>query len=195
MAWSIRSPPYTMGGMVEEWVSGELWEEALKHEGLLDKIVGKYAQQTSCTFEELKSYGWEGLLHAVKGYDPARGSRFSTYAAACIRHACAAGVRDSLGVRKGDRAPFFTSLEEAADTLGGDVMQLSERSLIPLTVVEAICELPVNEERVIYYSYIDGLSDELISAMLGVSMDSVERYRRKALATLREVLDGPSDDA
>jgi RNA polymerase primary sigma factor len=53
---------------------------------LVVAIARRYA---SCgvPFLDLVQEGNIGLLHAVEGFDPARGCRFSTYAYWCIRHA------------------------------------------------------------------------------------------------------------
>ena len=72
------------------------WSEALKHEDLLAQQCRKYIKHLDpnlgLAFDDLMSYGWEGMLRAVENFDPSKGFKFSTYAATCVKHALDKGV-------------------------------------------------------------------------------------------------------
>ena len=57
-----------------------------QHEGLVQAAVRRQVTG-SAPFDELLQAGREGLWRAILGYDPQRGTRFSTYAWPCIVHA------------------------------------------------------------------------------------------------------------
>ena len=168
------------------------WEEALKHEGLLDHTVGRYLRSLSPTlglsFEDLKSYGWEGMLHAVEGFDPEHGTKWSTYAAACIRHRLDRAVRDRLGAgAKGrDTLPVLTSLEPALELPAPD--PLPEHTKLPAEVEWAIEQLPTTQRLIVCLIYLEGLDDAEVSEALALSDDTVARFKRRALKRLKGML-------
>lgn len=73
-------------------------EEALvrRFMPLVDRVVGRVASRlpSFVSQEELRSYGYVGLLEAVRKYEPERGISFSTYAMWRIRGAIYDGLRD-----------------------------------------------------------------------------------------------------
>jgi RNA polymerase sigma factor (sigma-70 family) len=65
-----------------------LWTLIDENKGLVYRIVGRYRQRcVSLDREDLFQEGVLGLMRAVRGFDPARGYAFSTYAAPVIRSA------------------------------------------------------------------------------------------------------------
>ena len=71
--------------------------EITAHQPLVRSVVGKMRRlsdaSTLLDFEDLLSYGTEGLIAAVDSFDPTRGAQFSTWAVLKIRSAVLDGVR------------------------------------------------------------------------------------------------------
>src|SRR5258708_14922590 len=61
------------------------------HDGLVQWVVRRQ-WRGDLAFDEAVQIGRIGLWHALRGYDPARGNRFSTYAVPAITHAVWAAV-------------------------------------------------------------------------------------------------------
>lgn len=75
--------------------------EALRHERLVRQQANKVADHfPDRVAEDLFGWGWMGLRAAMRGYDPDRGFRFSTYAATRIVGAIRDGVRAENPVPK-----------------------------------------------------------------------------------------------
>ena len=112
-----------------------------QHEGLVRQIVA-HQQLCGLPFEEALQAGRIGLWRAIEGYDPQRGTRFSTYAFPAIirqvwnavRRACAWERRqvpeELLGVYFESKSPDErqeAEWEQVEDRLRGMVAGLSER--------------------------------------------------------------------
>lgn len=65
------------------------------HRELVERIVRGLVQQLdlSCDPDDLRAFGYEGILAAKKRFDPSRGVRFSTFAYYRVRGAVLDGVR------------------------------------------------------------------------------------------------------
>jgi RNA polymerase sporulation-specific sigma factor len=62
-------------------------EDLERHMGLVVHVAGKhrhYLRDSKLDFEDLLSWGTLGLHHALRRFDPERGTKFSTYAGTCI---------------------------------------------------------------------------------------------------------------
>ena len=69
-------------------------ELVLRNQGLVGKVARRYFD-TGLTFEDLMQEGQIGLIKAGERYDPARGTRFSTYAVWWIRQAIGRAVANT----------------------------------------------------------------------------------------------------
>lgn len=58
----------------------------MKNYGLVFRVAQRYFRDY-IPIEDLRGYGTEGLIRAVDGFDPRKGSKFSSYAGACISQA------------------------------------------------------------------------------------------------------------
>ncbi len=70
-------------------------EDLEKHLGLVFfmKQQFSYLPDSRLDWDELPSWGTEGLAFAIKNYDPSKGWKFSSYACICIRSFMMKGVR------------------------------------------------------------------------------------------------------
>lgn len=66
-----------------------------QHAGLVHKLARRVHRQLQldCELDDLVAFGYEGLLHAKRRYDPARGVRFSSFAYYRVHGAILDGVR------------------------------------------------------------------------------------------------------
>lgn len=147
--------------------------------------------------EDLAQAGFLGLCEASKAYDTDRGAAWSTWASYHIRNA----MRNALGLRKKTPEPLILSLDAVAYgyddpdgvTLGDTI---ADESLPPIdenmctddivrTVRDAVEALKDDRQRdFIKGKYFDGLSNDQLSARLGVNKTSLGHVRGKALLSL-----------
>lgn len=169
---------------------------------LVAHIIKKYYTSAEDA-DDLISIGTIGLIKGVNTYSPGRGVRLATYASRCIENELLMYFR-SLKKFSGD-----VSLSEALDTDAEgnslsliDVLaedeDLAERVSLSdecRRVRECVeCVLPPREAEVIRLRYgLDGakpLTQRDTAARMGISRSYVSRIEKRALARLREALDG-----
>lgn len=169
---------------------------------LVAHIIKKYYTSAEDA-DDLISIGTIGLIKGVNTYSPGRGVRLATYASRCIENELLMYFR-SLKKSSGD-----VSLSEALDTdaegnslslidvLAEDEdlaerVSLSDECRRVRECVESV--LPPREAEVIRLRYgLDGakpLTQRDTAARLGISRSYVSRIEKRALARLREALDG-----
>lgn len=71
--------------------------EIEQHLGLVYKVVNSNLRYTTHLIEkgDLLAWGTEGVIHALKRFDPTRGFTFSTYAVRCIHGYILQGLRST----------------------------------------------------------------------------------------------------
>lgn len=169
---------------------------------LVAHIIKKYYTSAEDA-DDLISIGTIGLIKGVNTYSPGRGVRLATYASRCIENELLMYFR-SLKKSSGD-----VSLSEALDTdaegnslslidvLAEDEdlaerVSLSDECRRVRECVESV--LPPREAEVIRLRYgLDGakpLTQRDTAARMGISRSYVSRIEKRALARLREALDG-----
>ena len=159
--------------------------------------------------DDLYQLGCLGFLKAVRGFDPAYGTQFST---AAVR-----GAQSRLSARLG-REPTLSELSAetglepediaAAETAAEPVLSLQsetgengltlegmltagneEEGLIErLALRAALDTLPEREREVLLLRYYRGMTQVQTARIVGVSQVQVSRLERKALGRLREVM-------
>lgn len=165
-------------------------EQALRrHEGLIHAVIRREGSG-SLTYEEALQAGRIGLWRAILGYDPARGTAFSTYAWVVIRrhirHAVSQAARD-LGRLQAPRPPCQApdGSAESAEDLGESV----ERALIHEALSALLSQLPDRLRQVVTARYgLDGhppRSLRQLGAQLGLSHERIRQLEQEALAWLR----------
>ena len=163
---------------------------------LVAHIIKKYYTSAEDA-DDLISIGTIGLIKGVNTYSPGRGVRLATYASRCIENELLMYFR-SLKKSSGD-----VSLSEALDTDAEgnslsliDVLaedeDLAERVSLSdecRRVRECVeCVLPPREAEVMNGA--KPLTQRDTAARLGISRSYVSRIEKRALARLREALDG-----
>jgi RNA polymerase sigma factor (sigma-70 family) len=158
-------------------------EEALvRHEGLVHAFIRRQGGGAIAYGEALQA-GRIGLWYALKGYDPGRGTAFSTYAWVAISrhiHRAAKDLNRELGDWPG-QVP--TSWEEP------DPEDWVEQILILEALGKLVGRLPERLRRVVVARY--GLGDQpprtlkSVGLELGLRRERVRQLQQDALAWLR----------
>lgn len=168
---------------VERGAGSVCWDEQMAaHEGLVQWVVRQQGRG-ELAYEEALHAGRIGLWHALRGYDPSRGNRFSTYAVPAITHA----VWEAVGRRAQEDRP-----RESALPIGGssvvDLTERLDRAQRALALQESVARLPARLYQVIVAHY--GLDEHApqsfaqIGTRLGVSRQRVQQLHVAALLWL-----------
>jgi len=162
-----------------------------QHEGLVRQIVARQ-QLCGLPFEEALQAGRIGLWRAIEGYDPQRGTRFSTYAyPAIIRQVWDAVRRECAWERRQVPEALLGVYFETSRT---DDRQKAEWEAVEVSLRGMVADLPERQAEVIRRHY--GLEEEAgqtlaeIGAQWGISRQRVYQIEEAALIRLRQP--GPS---
>ena len=181
---------------LQRWAQGDLEarNKLVEHNlRLVAHIVKKYYSQSGDQ-DDLISIGTIGLIKAVDTFDPARASKFASYASRCIENEL------RMELRKIRREGAAVSLQEPLESGSG---QLTLADTLPDdTVMEDDCErradaarlrrlvdtLPARERALLQLRY--GLGGERPATQqqtadkLGISRSYVSRLEKRALTRL-----------
>jgi RNA polymerase sigma factor (sigma-70 family) len=152
------------------------------HDGLVHWVVRRQ-WRGDLSFDEAVHAGRLGLWHALRGYDPSRGNRFSTYAVPAITRAVwdAVASRAQETSRPEPRAP-------AVDAAGPDLSARLDRAQRAGVLRRSVRDLPMRLRQVIVAHY--GLEESApqsfaqIGRLLGVSRQRVQQLHVRALLWL-----------
>jgi len=158
-----------------------------QHEGLVRQIVA-HQQLCGLPFEEALQAGRIGLWRAIEGYDPQRGTRFSTYAyLAIIRQVWDAVRRECAWERR--QVPEAL-LGVYFETSSADDRQKAEWEEVENSLRGMVAGLPKREAEVIQRRYgLEGQTRETlaeIGAQWGISRQRVYQIEEAALIRLRQ---------
>ena len=180
-----RSLASSISSARENALASALWPQA-RH--------SRSASAKRCGIEDMISIGTIGLIKAVDTFDPARASKFASYASRCIENEL------RMELRKIRREGAAVSLQEPLESGSG---QLTLADTLPDdTVMEDDCErradaarlrrlvdtLPVRERALLQLRY--GLGGERPATQqqtadkLGISRSYVSRLEKRALTRL-----------
>ena len=157
-------------------------EEMERHKGLIHAFIRRQGGG-EISYEEALQAGRMGLWRALLGYDPARGTTFSTYAWVVICrqiHQREKEVKRERGSWQGE----LPATESAPDP-----ERRAEEKLIEASLFELVGRLPQRLRWVIVHRY--GLGEEgewtlqEIGAELEVTRERVRQLQQEALAWLR----------
>lgn len=162
---------------------------------LVAHVTKKYYAATSAQ-DDLISIGTIGLIKAVDTFDPARASKFSSYASRCIENEL------RMELRRTRREGTQISLQEPLEGSSG---QLTLADTLPdPAVMEDDCErradaarlrrllqtLPQREQDLLTMRYgLDGKppkTQQEVAAHLGISRSYVSRMEKRALQRLQQ---------
>lgn len=157
-------------------------QQMAEHDGLVHWVACRQ-WRGSVSFDEVVQAGRIGLWHALRGYDPSRGTRFSSYAVPAITHAI------WNAVATGSPASRFRPAWDPDGT--ADPIDLSEgvdrvqRAVVVRTMVE---DLPSRLRQVIvaHYGWDETTPQSFaqIGKLLGVSRQRVQQLHVQALLWL-----------
>jgi RNA polymerase sigma factor (sigma-70 family) len=153
-----------------------------RHEGLIHAFIRRQGGG-EISYEEALQAGRMGLWRALRGYDPARGAAFSTYAWVAICRQIQQREKE-LKRERGSWQGELPALQAAPDP----EMRV-EQKLIEESLFELVGRLPQRLQRVIVHRY--GLGEQgkwtlrEIGAELEVTRERVRQLQQEALAWLR----------
>ena len=174
--------------------STEARDLLITHNLRLVVYIAKKFETPSAGIEDMISIGTIGLIKAVDTFDPARASKFASYASRCIENEL------RMELRKIRREGAAVSLQEPLESGSG---QLTLADTLPDdTVMEDDCErradaarlrrlvdtLPARERALLQLRY--GLGGERPATQqqtadkLGISRSYVSRFEKRALTRL-----------
>jgi RNA polymerase sigma factor (sigma-70 family) len=153
-----------------------------QHDGLVHAFIRRQGGG-DIPYEEALQAGRIGLWHAIRGYDPTRGTTFSTYAwvAICRQiHHRAKELSQDTDIWS-QKMPASWILRDPAGEL--------ERKLIQSVLLGLVSQLPERLRQVIVGRY--GLGDDPpcmlkeLGKELGLTRERVRQLQQEALAWLR----------
>lgn len=158
-------------------------EKAMEqHDGLVHAFIRRQGGG-DIPYEEALQAGRIGLWYAIQGYDPARGTTFSTYAwVAIYRHV-------HRRAKEVSQEPHIGGQEAPASWVLPDPAREMESELVRSTLLHLVSQLPERLRRVIVGRY--GLGEEppcLLKELgkeLSLSGERVRQLQQEALAWLR----------
>jgi RNA polymerase sigma factor (sigma-70 family) len=171
-----------MSKCTPKWPTAQAVEEAMKrHDGLVHAFIQRQGSG-NLTYEEALQAGRIGLWHAIQGYDPARGTAFSTYAWVAIWRQV---------YRRGQELSRDTDvwLPERPSWVEPDPAEEVDQELTIAILYDLVGQLPKRLRRVIVGRY--GLGEQPpctlkeLGEELGLSGERVRQLEQDALAWLR----------
>ncbi len=156
-----------------------------RHDGLVQVVVRQQVLG-ALPFNEGLQAGRIGLWHAILGYDPTHGTRFSTYAWTCIMRQVWRAVKQYDGNVSAAWAgsPDFVRGQALDPAVHGD------NQAVVLALYVLLERLPTRLRRVIVARYgLDGaspLSYRQLGAFLGLSHERARQLHIEALVWLRQ---------
>lgn len=149
-------------------------------------------QQVHFSDEDMKGFGYLGLVKAAQTYDPGRKVKFSTYACTCIRQE----ILNAIRKHQRNNPPAEVSMEcplqpDGSGTLADFVGHRDDFSGdldYRMDLLEALGDLDDLELDVIRRYYGLGRKEETnsyIARQFGTSTSSVSRIHRRAIKKLR----------
>lgn len=165
-------------------------EQSLRHhEGLIHAVIRREGSGL-LTYEEALQAGRIGLWRAILGYDPARGTAFSTYAWVAIRR----HIRRIASQATKDPGWLLVpcpprQVPDGWADLAEDLDESVERALVHDALFALLSQLPNRLRQVVMARYgLDGhppRSLRQLGAQLGLSHERIRQLEQEALAWLR----------
>jgi RNA polymerase sigma factor (sigma-70 family) len=158
-------------------------QEAMEqHDGLVHAFIRRQGGG-DIPYEEALQAGRIGLWHAIRGYDPRRGTTFSTYAWVAICHQIHRRTKEL------SRETDVRSQEMPASWILPNPAGELEKKLIQSVLLGLVSQLPERLRQVIVGRY--GLGDDPpcmlkeLGKELGLTRERVRQLQQEALAWMR----------
>jgi RNA polymerase sigma factor (sigma-70 family) len=158
-----------------------------QHEGLVRQIVA-HQQLCGLPFEEALQVGRIGLWRAIEGYDPQRGTRFSTYAYPAIIRQVWDAVRRKCAWERRQVPEGLLGVFFAANSPGERPKEVWEE--VKHSLWGMVASLPERQAEVIRRHYgLEGQARQTLAEIgdeWGVSRQRVYQIEEAALMSLRQ---------
>ena len=160
------------------------------HEGLIHAVIRREGSG-SLSYEEALHAGRIGLWRALLGYDPARGTAFSTYAWVAIRRHIRRAATQSVehAVVRPLPIPLARALAPSGSASGQSLDEGLDRALVHDALLALLSRLPDRLRQIIIARYgLDGAPPRSLRQLgieLGLSHERVRQLQQEALAWLR----------
>jgi RNA polymerase sigma factor (sigma-70 family) len=180
-------------------------EESLlaQHKPLVISIACRYRHRcVACEYEDVINAGMEGLLEAIRRFDPKRKRKFSTFATPCIRGHIQKWLRTQTGTihipdwvisergRDAYKQPLAIEDIDPDDCwIAGESVDVLNR----LLAEELLAHLDKRTRLAMRLRFWHGLGYKEIGTRLGITMEWSRVITKKGLAELREMLEEESD--
>ena len=161
------------------------YDTIIKEYSSLEYSICHQYKNAGLPLEDLQQEALLGLLDAAKSYNPTKGSKFSTYAIWHIKKRILAALTDEK--KQSLQATSIDDIEIIDKNGTSDYRTDSWKNNLP-------SDMPTQEKRVIYLSYIEQLTLKDISMEMGVSIERVKQLRSKALRRIRSAQNLPSSE-
>lgn len=178
-------------------------KEILIHHNLrlVAHIVKKYNQADEA--DDLISVGSMGLIKAINTFQPEIGTQFSTYAARCIeneilmllrankKHKNSVSIEDALSNNSDDNDISLLDIVHPDDE---SIEKIVENEMISKKLDVVLSKtLTKREYKIICLRYglkdTPALTQREVAEMLGISRSYISRLEKKALESIRDVID------
>jgi len=157
----------------------------LVHGHLIRRFGSQHRQ-----WDDLRQEGVLGLVEAAKRFDPARGTRFSTYADWWVRNKVdsfiRARVRSRVGSASFDDDDDDLGIGEPVDTFDpiGELEDYEAADVLARAAVRVLND----REREVLSRRADGETLQVIGATLGLSKERIRQIEQRAVARARAAL-------
>lgn len=154
---AILPKPFTQDEMMNQFKIYAVTKDPVIREQLIIQnlnqvpyIAWKYARKYNFSFEQLESFGYEGLITAVDKFDVTKGFQFSTYAQEIITGYIKNGLIGSIGIyNKPKVSTNLVMCKNIVETEGGcsleDYPEEMKKKIIELMISKY--NYPDNEEK------------------------------------------------
>jgi RNA polymerase sigma factor (sigma-70 family) len=150
-----------------------------RHAGLVQAVVRRQILGYLPYAEALQA-GREGLWQAIQGYDPERGTAFSTYAWTAIMRRVWAAVKAATPVAAGESWPEDELIDEREP---GREM---EKQALVAALGRAVARLPERQQQVLRARYEEGATYRVIGQGLARTSVRARQLHQEALVRLRQ---------
>lgn len=153
------------------------------------RLINHYAFQyrNELDFDDLAQEGCIGLLDAIKGFSPEKGTMFGAFASVCI-HNRIGKYRESQNSKKNlvlRRSFSLDDISEQADSLTPEQIVITKETL--QTVIGDIDAVLSKQERKVFFFYLGGMDYKTIAKALAISEKSVNNALQRVRKKLKSI--------